>query len=96
MKGYLILDVEIHDYEIFQNYAQQVKHLVDDSSGKYIIRGGNIEVVDGVWSPQRLVIVEFPSVEEAREIFNSDRYAPLRELADSCSTVNAIVAEGYS
>lgn len=94
MKGYLILDVEIHDFEIFQNYAQQVKHLIDDSTGKYIVRGGNVEVVDGNWEPQRIVIVEFPSVAAAKEIFYGAKYAPLREMANSCSTVNAIVVDG--
>lgn len=94
MKGYLVLDIEIYDFEMFQNYAQQVKHMVDDSSGRYIVRGGNVEVIDGNWEPQRIVIVEFPSVAEAKKIFNGKKYAPLRAMADACSKVNAIVVEG--
>ncbi|MBT5186320.1 MAG: DUF1330 domain-containing protein [Kordiimonadaceae bacterium] len=95
MTGYLILDIEIYDFEEFQSYAQQVKYLVEDSTGKYIFRGGNVENIVGDWQPSRLVIVEFPTVAEARELFNSARYKPLREMAQNSSNMNAIVVEGY-
>jgi uncharacterized protein (DUF1330 family) len=69
---------------------------VEFYGGRYVARGGAAETLEGQWSPKRLVILEFPSVEQAKAWLNSAEYAPARELRHRYATSNMIVVEGVS
>jgi len=62
--------------------------------GRYLARGGALEVLEGEWQPSRIVLFEFPDMESARSLFTSQDYAPLKALRLSCSTGHAVVVEG--
>ena len=94
MSAYLIYDVEIHDPEPYGEFMKQVKPLVESMGGKYLARGGALEVLEGDWNPTRIVLFEFPDMESARRLFTSEEYAPLKELRRSCSTGHVVVVEG--
>ena len=94
MTAYLIYDVEIHDPEPYGEFMKQVKPLVERMGGKYLVRGGAHEVLEGDWTPHRIVLFEFPDMDSARRLFNSEDYAPLKALRQSCSTGHAVVVEG--
>lgn len=94
MPAYLIYDVEIHDPEPYGAFMQQVKPLVEKMGGRYLARGGAHEVLEGDWSPTRIVLFEFPDMESARALFNSEDYAPLKALRQSCSTGHVVIVEG--
>ena len=69
MSAYLILDVEIHDIEKYGEYMKLAKPLVDKYGGIYHVRGGPFEIMDGDWKPTRLVVIEYPDMKTAKDIF---------------------------
>ncbi|MHA1158179.1 MAG: DUF1330 domain-containing protein [Alphaproteobacteria bacterium] len=94
MSAYLIFDVDIHDTVRYGQFMEQAKPLIESFGGKYLVRGGAHEVLEGDWRPTRLVIFEFPDMDAARTFFTSDEYAPLKKLRQSCSTGHVVIVEG--
>jgi uncharacterized protein (DUF1330 family) len=96
MSAYIIVQIRITNAETFQKYAVQVAPTLAQYDGRYVIRGGEYEVLEGEWPQWRHVVLEFPSVERAREWYDSPEYAPLKALRMRASHGQAIVIEGYS
>ena len=71
MTAYLIADIEVHDPETYAKYVQQAPAFIEKHGGRYIVRGGNAKAVEGGWSPQRLIVIEFPSVEHGTSVLQS-------------------------
>ena len=94
MPAYVIAEVEVEDPERYEEYRKRVPAIIAAYGGRYIARGGRTEVLEGPWSPKRLVIVEFPSLERAQAWWNSPEYAPVKALRQSCSRAKMIVLEG--
>lgn len=94
MAAYLIYDVDIHDPEPYGRFMAEVKPVVERMGGRYLARGGRHEVLEGDWQPTRLVLFEFPDMDSARALFDSDDYAPLKDLRRSCSTGHVVIVEG--
>lgn len=66
MAAYVIVDVEVQDPQAYQEYTRQVPATLSPYGGKFIVRGGRAETLEGNWNPRRVVILEFPTVEQAR------------------------------
>jgi uncharacterized protein (DUF1330 family) len=66
MKGYIIADVEIHDPEAYEDYRAVVPATLEPYGGRFIVRGGETEMLEGDWQPRRIVVLEFDSPEQAR------------------------------
>jgi uncharacterized protein (DUF1330 family) len=94
MSAYLIYEVDVHDLGPYGKSMEKVKPLVESFGGKYLVRGGAHEVLEGEWEPTRLVLFEFPDMSTARNLFTSEEYAPLKELRQSCSTGHVVIVEG--
>ena len=94
MAGYVIVDAEVTDQAVFSDYLERVPAVVASHGGKYLVRGGATEVVQGDWAPNRIVVVEFDNVEQARGWQNSPDYAELRAMLNRSSNTNVIIAEG--
>jgi len=94
MTAYAILDVEVIDPEGYKDYVKLATESVKLHGGKYIVRGGKTETMEGEWNAKRLVILEFPSVEDAKNWLNSSEYAPARALRHQYARTNMIVVEG--
>jgi uncharacterized protein (DUF1330 family) len=94
MSAFLILDVDIHDQDKYKQYMKLVKPMVEANGGKYHVRGGPFEVMDGSWQPTRLVVIEYPDMASARAMYESDDYAPLKAMRESCSTGHTVIVEG--
>jgi uncharacterized protein (DUF1330 family) len=94
MSGYVIAQVEIHDPEGYEEYRKLVAPTIAKYGGRFIVRGGKSETLEGTWSPKRLVVVEFESVARAREWYFSPEYQPAKELRQKTSTGSLIVIEG--
>ncbi|MBT5186321.1 MAG: DUF1330 domain-containing protein [Kordiimonadaceae bacterium] len=95
MSAFLILDVDIHDPEKYKGYMEKAKPLVDKYGGKYHVRGGPFEVIDGSWQPTRLVVIEYPDMASAKAMYLSEEYAPLKAIRESCSTGHTVIVDGY-
>ena len=94
MAGYVIVDNEITDEALYAQFRARVAATVAAYGGKYLVRGGAAESVEGDWKPHRIVVVEFDSVEQARAWLNSPEYAELREIRLKSANASVIVVEG--
>lgn len=96
MKGYLVADIEVTDPEGYAEYRKTVGESIAAFGGRFLTRGGATEVVEGQWNPKRLVIVEFPTMEQLRAWYASPAYAPALALRKRCAVSNLVMTEGIS
>ncbi|MBO0885400.1 MAG: DUF1330 domain-containing protein [Mycobacterium sp.] len=94
MAAYVIGEVEVTDPAVYEEYRKQVLPVITKYGGRFIVRGGDIDTLEGDWAPKRVVVIEFPSVEQARNWHRSPEYAPLIKLRQKASTGKFIVVEG--
>jgi uncharacterized protein (DUF1330 family) len=94
MSAYLIVDIDIHDAAGLEEYRKQVPATVTKYGGRFIVRGGKFERLEGDWQPKRLVLLEFPSAEHAKRWYDSEEYGPLKAMRLKASNSNLILVEG--
>ena len=94
MSAYVIGEIEVTDPSIYEDYRKQVNAVVTKYGGRFAVRGGKLEPLEGGWSPQRLVVVEFPSMEQALKWYRSPEYAPLIQLRQRASRGKLVIVEG--
>ena len=94
MAAYVIADIEITDLAAYEDYRRQVPDVIARYGGKYIVRGGKVEPLEGGWSPKRVAVVEFPSMEQALKFYRSPEYAPLIAIRQKASRGKLVIVEG--
>ena len=94
MVAYVINDMEVTDPQLLDEYKKLSPATVVQYGGRFLARGGQMETLEGTWWPKRLVILEFPSVAQAKAWVNSPEYAPARRVRQKASRSNIIVVEG--
>ena len=94
MKGYLVLDLSIKDLEGFMQYAKKIPEFIAKHGGRYIVQGVVPETMEGQWAPERLVVLEFPSQEKAREFLADPDAQPLFAVRHKTTDSQLILAEG--
>jgi uncharacterized protein (DUF1330 family) len=94
MAAYLIVDLDVTDPEGFKEYQTQVGATLDMYGGKYIVRGGNHEILEGEWHLHRLIIIEFDSEEQCKRWVTSPEYAPLLEIRHRTANTQAVWVQG--
>lgn len=94
MAGYIIVDVRVTDPEAYERYKAAVPATLAAYGGRFLVRGGRSEMLEGDWEPNRVVVLEFESVEQAKAWWGSQEYAAPKRLRQSASVGNMIVVEG--
>ena len=94
MSAYILVDIDIHETAGLEEYRQQVPATVAKFGGRFIVRGGKFETLEGQWHPKRLVVLEFPSVEQAKRWYDSEEYRPLKAMRFKASKSNLVLVEG--
>ncbi len=94
MAAYIIAQIHITDPVLYEEYRKLVPPTLEKYGGRFIVRGGKIETLEGDWQPKRLVVVEFESVERAKQWYNSPEYTKAREIRQKASTGSVILVEG--
>lgn len=94
MKAYVIVDVKINDPQRYEDYKKLTPASLKPFDGKFIVRGGSSETLEGDWQPGRIVVIEFPSLEKAKAWWSSDLYAPAKALRQATAFTKMIVVEG--
>ena len=94
MVAYVINDMEVTDPQLLDEYKKLSPATVEHYGGRFLARGGQVEMLEGTWSPKRLVILEFPSIAQAKAWVNSPEYAPARRVRQKASRSNIVVVEG--
>ena len=94
MPAYVVVEVEVLDKERYETYKRMVPPTLAAFGGRFIVRGGAAETLEGDWSPKRLVILEFPSVSQAKAWWASSEYAEAKALRQATARTRMIVVEG--
>lgn len=94
MPAYLIANIEVHDPQRYRDYLAQVPDLIEKHGGKYRVRGGESTVLEGSWTPSRLIVLEFPSREVALAFYEDPAYAPYKRLRHSVTDSSVVLVEG--
>jgi uncharacterized protein (DUF1330 family) len=92
--AYLIVENQITDPSAYDEYRRQVVPLIGRFGGRFLIRGGPILHVEGDWKPERLVVIEFPSMEALQAWYDAPEYAPLRVLRQAASIGSVVAVAG--
>ena len=96
MPAYIVTEIEVVDRERYEGYKVMVAPTIALFGGRFLVRGGATETLEGTWAPQRFVILEFPSVAQAKAWWGSPQYASAKALRQATSRTQMIVAEGVS
>ena len=95
MSAYVFFDIlEIIDQKKMEEYRRRIGPTVENYGGRYLVRGGKSNIVEGDWQPVIPVIIEFPNLEQAYEWYDSDEYKELRVLRLDAAKLNAVFIEG--
>ncbi len=94
MAAYVFAEIEVTDPAPYEEYRKQVLAVVTQYGGKFIVRGGKVDSKEGAWKPQRMIALEFPSMEQALKWYHSPEYAPLIALRQKASKGKLIIVEG--
>jgi uncharacterized protein (DUF1330 family) len=94
MAAYIIAEVTITDPQGYEQYRQMVPATVAKYGGTFVVRGGQLEKLEGDWEPKRLVIIEFESAERAKQWWASEDYREAKALRQRTAQTNMIVIEG--
>jgi uncharacterized protein (DUF1330 family) len=92
--AYVLVQVDVKDPVRYEDYKAMVPPSIAKFGGRFLVRGGKTHTIEGDWSPRRLVIVEFPSVEQARAWWASPEYAEAKALRQATSESQLLIAEG--
>lgn len=95
-KGYLIVEIDTVDPELMVRYREKTPDAIAAFGGRFIVRGGASQTLEGDWKPPRIVVIEFPSVAKAREFYGSDLYKPLLEMRLRAGRSKAVLVEGVA
>jgi uncharacterized protein (DUF1330 family) len=94
MPAYVVVQIAVHDAQTYERYKQLAPPSIAHYGGRYLVRGGATEALEGTWQPPRFVILEFPSVERARAWWASPEYAVAKALRQSSAHTMMLLAEG--
>ena len=94
MPAYVILDINITDPEHYENYKKLAPPAIETYGGRYLARGGSAENLEGDWQPNRVVMLEFDSVDQAKKWINSEEYREARAMRYQSAISQSIVVEG--
>ena len=94
MAAYVVVQVDIKDPERYADYRSMVPASLEKYGGRFLVRGGKTYTMEGDWAPKRFVVVEFPSVEQAKAWWASPEYAEAKALRQATAESQLIIAEG--
>lgn len=95
MVAYLIIDTKISDVDAYEVYKTQAKSIIEKFGGKYHVRGGEFEVIEGdLWEPTRMVVIEFADMDTARSFVNSPEYQPVMAIRHANAKCTVVLVDG--
>jgi uncharacterized protein (DUF1330 family) len=94
MPAYVIVDIDIVDPVGYEEYKKLASATVENYGGKYIVRGGRVETLEGDWNPKRIVVLQFESMQRAKDWLNCAEYREPRKMRHRTAKTKMIVVEG--
>tara|TARA_Y100000389_G_scaffold7306_1_gene7075 strand:- start:131 stop:427 length:297 start_codon:yes stop_codon:yes gene_type:complete len=96
VKAYWIARVNVNDKEAYKEYAKRVGPALKKYNGKFLVKGGKFSILEGKNEYERNVVIEFPSIEIAKEFYSSKEYQEAKSFRDGKADFNSIVVEGFN
>jgi uncharacterized protein (DUF1330 family) len=93
MSAYVIVEIDIVDPAGYEEYKKLAGATVEKYGGKYVIRGGAVETLEGKWKPKRIVVLQFDSMQRAKEWLNCEEYREPRKMRHRTAKTKMIVVE---
>ena len=94
MAAYFIVDVDVKNPQAYEAYKQAAAASIAQYGGRYLVRGGTHEVLEGAWRPTRLVVLEFPTVDAAKRWYASDEYNKVKPIRLQHAVSDMVRVEG--
>ena len=94
MPAYVIVETDITDPKQYERYKEASPGAVHAGGGRFIVRGGELRVLEGDWSPSRLVVLEFPDLEAAKRWYDSPEYVEARKLREGAAELRMVAVQG--
>jgi uncharacterized protein (DUF1330 family) len=94
MSAYVFANVRVTDSAGFDDYRQRVPASIAAFGGRYLVRGGATEVMEGDWQPNRLIVLEFPDVATVKAWYRSPAYQQLLEIRQRTAITDFAIIEG--
>ena len=95
MPAYVIGDVRVENPERYKDYTAHTESTLEPFGGHFVVRGGASTLLEGEWEPNRLVVIEFPSAQAAKDWYASDAYREIMPIRQEASTGSLVLVEGY-
>lgn len=92
--AYVVVEIDIHDPKTYDTYKAMAPATIAAHGGRYAVRGGKVEALEGEWTDKRFVILEFPTADAARKWWNSPEYTKARKIRQSASTARMLLVDG--
>jgi len=90
----MIIEIEVKDAGTYAEYVENVRAIVEKHGGRYLVRGGMVTPLSGDWNPERMIVIEFETVEHVRRCFGSPEYLKLAPVRERSAASRAIVVDG--
>lgn len=94
MPAYVIVEVSVEDSKDYEEYKKLTPATITAYDGRFVIRGGQTETLEGNWQPERIVVLEFPTVQRAKEWWSSDLYSKAKTIRQRSAKTKMIVVGG--
>jgi uncharacterized protein (DUF1330 family) len=94
--AYIVSRVRIHERAAMARYMAEAPATVAAFGGRYLVRGNDVQALEGAWEHERMVVVEFPDKSAALAWYGSEQYRPLRDLRQASADTVILLAEGVS
>ncbi len=94
MSFYIVIEIEVTDADAYAEYVARVPETVEKYGGKYLVRGGAVVTLQGDWKPERVIVLEFPSAEQASTWAFSPEYSAVSPIREKAAKTRAIGVQG--
>ena len=94
MPAYVIVETDVSDPEQYEQYKTAASAAVTAHGGRYLVRGGEQDVLEGDWRPSRLVVLEFADLAAARRWYDSEQYRQARRLREGAAGIRMVAVQG--
>lgn len=94
MSAYIVVEIDVHDAKRFEEYKALVAPTIQAYGGRYLVRGGALESLEGDWNPSRFVMLEFDNMERAKAWWSSEEYRRPKQMRHESARSRMIAVEG--
>jgi uncharacterized protein (DUF1330 family) len=94
MPAYVIVETDVTNHEQYERYRDAAPASIAAHGGSYLVRGGELAILEGDWNPSRVVVLEFPDLETAKRWYASEKYGEARKLREDAAKLHMVAVDG--